>query len=134
MRRLGILVCLLLGGCGFVPTESKLFGAWQVDLLARQKIIYTFKKNHTYTMTISSQAGTLQGTWKLDGNILTTSMGSFAAYGMTNTLPAVKGLGSQKYVIVKLTASSMVWRDASLRGGLELKRVASRSRTVRPPQ
>ena len=39
---LALFVSLLLSGCGFVPTESKLAGTWQVDLARPQKIIYAF--------------------------------------------------------------------------------------------
>jgi len=123
MKRIGTMVGLLLCGCGFVPTESKLLGTWQADLPPPQKMIYVFQKDHTYTMTITGQAGAVQGTWRLDGNMLTTTMGSFAAYGMTNALPAVKGLGSQKNIIAKLTGSTMVWRGPWRRSGLNFKRV-----------
>ncbi|HWW00258.1 MAG TPA: hypothetical protein VNZ64_11225 [Candidatus Acidoferrum sp.] len=125
MKRFGILLCLLLGGCGFVPTESKLAGTWQVDLRAPHKIVYVFQKDHTYSMTITDNAGAVQGKWKLEGNLLTMRMGSFAAYGMTNPMPVVKGLSSQKNVIMRLTDSSMTWRTGFLGGRLKFKRIAT---------
>ena len=42
--------------------------------------------------------------------IITTSMGSFAACGMTNTLLSVKGLSSQKNTVTELTDSTMQTR------------------------
>ncbi len=122
---LGILLGLLFGGCGFAPTESKLAGTWQVDLPPPQKIVYTFQTNHTYTMTLTGREGALQGTWKLEGSLLSLTMKSFAAYGMTNPLPVVTGLKSQKNAIVRLTDSRMVWRTGVLGGGLKFKRLAS---------
>jgi hypothetical protein len=116
-----------------VPTESKLLGTWQADLPPPQKVIYAFQKDHTYTITITGQAGAVQGTWRLDGSMLTTTLGSFAAYGMTNALPAVKGLSSQENVIVKLTGSTMVWRDRLRGSGLQLKRGASSAAVAKPP-
>src|SRR5678809_1070520 len=76
---MALLGLLLLAGCGFVATESKLVGIWQVDLPVPQKIVYVFQKDHTYTMSITGKTGAMQGTWKLDGNLLTMTMGSFAA-------------------------------------------------------
>jgi hypothetical protein len=125
MKCFGMLVCLLLAGCGFVATENKLAGTWQVDLPPPQKIVYVFQKDHTYTMMITGQAGAMQGTWRLDGNILTMTLGSFAVYGMTNVLPSVQGLSAQKNTIVTLTDSAMDWRGAALAPGLKLKRVTS---------
>jgi len=122
---LGILLGLLFGGCGFVPTESKLAGAWQVALPPPQKIVYTFRKDHTYTMTLPGHAGALRGTWKLEGSLLTLTIKSFAAYGMTNPLPAATGFKSQKNAIVRLTDSRMVWRTGVLGEGLKFKRLAS---------
>jgi len=122
---MALLGLLLLAGCGFVATESKLVGIWQVDLPVPQKIVYVFQKDHTYTMSITGKTGAMQGTWKLDGNLLTMTMGSFAAYGVTNTLPAVPGLSAQKNNIARLTDSSMSWRTQTFGPGLKLKRLKS---------
>jgi hypothetical protein len=126
MKCVGTLFCLVLAGCGFVPSESKLVGTWQVDLPPRQKLVYTFQTNHTYTMAISGQTGVVQGTWKLSGSMLTTTMVAFSGYGMTNTLSAVKGMNSQKNAITRLTDATMVWRNF-LGAGLKLRRVATGS-------
>ncbi len=123
MNRLGILLLLLMGACGFAPNEAKLVGAWQAELRAPQKLIYAFQSNHTYSMRIAGQAGVLQGTWKLEGGMLTMTMGSFAALGMTNTLPNLSGVGSQTTIITKLTDSTMAWRSGLLGGELKFKRV-----------
>lgn len=124
---LGIWVALLLAGCGVAPTERKLVGAWQVDLPPPQAIVFAFQKDHTYTMTIGGQPGTVHGTWRLDAGVLTTTMGAFAAYGMTNALPPVKVLGGPKQIIVTLTNTKMVWRDPLHGSTLKLKRVAAAS-------
>lgn len=118
-----VLIASLLGGCGFVASESKLAGAWQVDLPTPQKIVYTFQANHTYTMRLAPRAGTLQGTWKLSGNLLTMSVTSFAADGITNPMPVVKGLSGQKNMITRLTASSMTWRTGAIGGAMKFKRL-----------
>src|ERR1035438_1245991 len=131
-RAIGALLCLILAGCGFVPTESKLLGAWQVDLPPPQKMVFDFQRDHTYTMSITGQAGAMQGTWRLDGNILTTTMRGFAAYGMTNALPPVKGLASQKNTIVRLTGSTMDWRYGMLGSALRLRRVIAGSSAGSP--
>ncbi len=120
---IGILLCLLAVGCGFVPAESKLVGTWQVDLPASQKIIYAFEKDHTSTMSVAGGSGAIQGTWKLEGSGLTTRVGSFAAYGMTNPLPVVTGFSNQKTTVVRLTDSVMVWRSGLLDGNLKFRRV-----------
>jgi hypothetical protein len=132
MKRFGILVFLLIAGCGVAPTENKLIGTWQVELPPRQKIVYTFLKDHTYTMTISGQAGSLNGTWTLESGILKTTMGSASAYGLTNAFP-LTGLSSQKNLIVKLTDSTMVWRDPLRNSGLNLKRVKPAATVTKPP-
>ena len=120
-----VLILSLVGGCGFVPTESKLGGAWQVDLQRPTKIVYAFQKDHTYTMTISAQSGAIHGKWKLEGNLLTLTMGSFVAQGMTNPLPVIKGMSTQKNVVVRLTDSNMTWRTGFLGGRLKFKRLAA---------
>ena len=127
MKRYGTLLCLLLGGCGFVATENKLVGTWQVGLPPPQKVVYVFQKDHTYAMMITGQAGAMQGTWRLDGNILTMTLGSFTVYGMSNVLPSVQGLSAQKNTIARLTDSDMDWRSVALGPGLKLKRVTSLS-------
>lgn len=125
MPGLILLVSLLLGGCGFVASESKLAGTWQVDLPTPQKIVYTFQPNHTYTMKLAPRAGAILGTWKLDGNLLTMTLGSFAADGITNPMPVMKGLSTQKNMITKLTGSSMTWRTGAIGGALKFKRLPS---------
>ncbi len=106
-----------------MPTESKLIGSWEVEAPPPKKLIYTFQKDHTYTMTVTGQAGAMQGTWRLGGNFLVMTLGSFAAYGMTNTMPVVKGMSTQKNTVVKLTDSAMAWRSVFLEPGLKFKRV-----------
>jgi hypothetical protein len=121
----GTLLCLMLVGCGFIPSESKLVGTWQVDLPPPQKMVFDFRKDHSYTMAITGQAGAMQGTWRLDGNLLTTTMGSFSVQGITTALSVPKGLTNQKYAIERLTGSSMVWRYGVLGSTLKLSRVIS---------
>ena len=131
MARAGVLygfvlsVSFLLSGCGFVPSESKLAGAWQVDLQRPTKIVYVFQKDHTYAMTISAQSGAIHGKWKLEGNLLTLTMGAFVAQGMTNPLPVIKGMNTQRNMVVRLTDSNMTWRTGFLGGRLKFKRIAS---------
>jgi hypothetical protein len=119
------VLCLLLVSCGFVPNEGKLVGAWQVDLPHTQKVIYDFRKDHTYFMTIRGHEGTSQGKWNLEGDVLTMTLTSFEAYDMTNALPMVQGLSTQKNVIVRLTGTAMVWRTGLLGGSLKFKHVTS---------
>ena len=119
------IVSFLLCGCGFVPTESKLAGSWQVELPPPHKMVYAFQKDHTYTLTITPRPGAIQGKWKLEGNVLTLTMGAFIVNGMTNALPVAKGLSSQKNVIVRLTDSNMTWRTGLLGGRLKFKRIVS---------
>ncbi len=123
MKRIGILLCLLLGGCGLVPTESKLLGSWQVDAPLPNALVYTFQKDHTYAMMVTGMAGEMGGTWRLDGNILVMTLKSFAAHGTTNTMPIVQGMNTQKNTIVKLTASAMSWRGVMLGEGPTFKRI-----------
>jgi hypothetical protein len=120
-----LFVSFILSGCGFVPTESKLAGTWQVEMAPPNRIVYAFQKDHTYTLTIGAQPGAIQGKWRLEGDVLTLTMGAFIANGMTNTLPVTKGLGTQKNVIVRLTDSSMTWRTGLLGGRLTFKRIGS---------
>lgn len=128
MNCIGIIICLLLTGCGFVVNEKQLVGTWQVDLPAPQKIIYSFKSDHTYQMILSGQIGVLQGTWRLDGNALTKTLDAFGAYGVTNAVPGMMGLSTQKIAITKLNDLKMVWRTG-LTEGMTLKRLTSGSST-----
>ncbi len=119
-------LCLLLASCGFVPSEQKLIGTWQVDLPTPKKLVYDFRTNHTYSMRIAGEAGAMQGTWKLNANVLTMTMGSFTANGMSNPLPIIKGLSTQNTAVVRLTKSSMVWRVGMVGSGLKLRRVTAK--------
>lgn len=127
MKRCQILLVLLLGGCGSSLNESKLVGGWEADLPAPKRITYVFHNDHTYEMRVAGQAGSIQGNWKLEGATLEISLKSFGAYGMTNDLPALNALNSQKQKvrIAKLDDSIMVWRSGIevTGGGLKLKRV-----------
>jgi hypothetical protein len=73
---IGALLRLTLASRGSVPSESNLVGTWQVGLPHRQKMVFDFQRNHTYTLAMTGQAGALQGTGMLDGNILTTMVKS----------------------------------------------------------
>ena len=126
-----LFVSFLLCGCGYVPTESKLVGSWQVVVPPPHKMVYTFQKDHTYTLTISPSPGAIQGKWKLEGNVLSLTMGAFIANGMTNAMPVAKGLSTQKNVILRLTDSNMTWRTGLLGGRLKFKRTVSPSQNPR---
>jgi hypothetical protein len=102
-----------------------------VELPPPHKMVYAFQKDNTYTLTITPRPGAIQGKWKLEGNVLTLTMGAFIVNGMTNTLPVAKGLSSQKNVIVRLTDSNMTWRTGLLGGRLKFKRVISPSQNPR---
>ena len=115
-----------------MPRESKLAGSWQVDLSRPTRIVYAFQKDHTYTLTLSAHSGAIHGNWKLDGNLLTLTMSSVVASGMTNPLPVLKGMSTQKNVIVRLTDSSMTWRTGLLGGRLKFKRIASPPPAAQP--
>ncbi len=69
MKPLAMMLCVLLASCGYVPTESKLVGSWQVVMPAGapQTVIFAFQKDHTYSMTLRGVPGVAQGTWRLDG-------------------------------------------------------------------
>jgi len=122
---MALLGLLLVGGCGFVATESKLVGIWQVDLPVPQKIVYVFQKDHTYTMSLGGKTGAMQGTWKLDGNLLTIDDGVIRGLRNNKRAAPVPGLGTQRNNIARLTDSSMSWRSQTFGPGLKLKRLKS---------
>ena len=129
---LSILLSCLLGGCGFVPRESKLVGSWQAELPAPVRLVYTFHEDHTYTMTIAGQGGSINGRWKLEANLLSHTPDSFSAGSVTSALPAVPGIDpQQRLIIVRLTDSVLVWRSSPLEKELRFKRI-NPSSSARP--
>ena len=57
MKHFRILLCFLLVGCGFVPSESKLVGTWQIDVLPARKVFYVFRQDHTYAVITPGRRG-----------------------------------------------------------------------------
>jgi hypothetical protein len=127
-----VLLCtisaVLLGGCGGPVSENKLIGSWQLTLggpSGPPGPVFTYNSDHTMTMTLPNpgvfQNQAMLGVWKLEGSILTTTIGSMTNnYGAspTGSVPA----NVEKVSITKLTDSVMVWKGSVLSSSATLRR------------
>ena len=122
----GPLLMVLLISCGLRPSESKLVGTWQLGENARQQTTYELRADHTYSIKVSAQSGSMDGKWRLEGNVLTTTVESLSAFGLSTAPPTPRGTVFQRVLIVSLNDNSMVWRNSRLSSPIKLKRVTAR--------
>lgn len=119
-----LVLCPLYVGCDTKVVPGRVVGVCQVDLPAPQKLIYAFRTDGTYKMTMTGTPGALAGSWRIDGRQLVMTMRNFTAAGTTIGFSTVPNQGLQRHTVARLTGSSMVWSKSPLERGLHLKRLA----------
>ena len=120
------LTALLATGCGGPVKEAKLVGSWQVSAPVPNGMVFTYGKDHTAALTFPSVPGirgaAMLGTWKLEGNLLVTTIGSMTnSYG-TSPAGSIPG-NAETVTVVKLTDSVMVWRKGLFGECVTLRRM-----------
>ena len=91
-----LVLCPLYVGCDTKVVPGRVVGVWQVDLPAPQKLIYAFRTNGTYKMTMTGTPGALAGSWRIDGRQLVMTMSNFTAAGTTIGFSTVPNQGLQR--------------------------------------
>jgi hypothetical protein len=115
-----LVVSITLTSCGKSVPESSLIGSWEPDLAARKNLIFTYRQDHTWTMSRSDRSalsGQMTGSWNLKGKTLTSYTTSVTNEFGTLALPG--GPIEDVVSIVALTESNMVWRGE--RDGIKLR-------------
>jgi hypothetical protein len=121
----------LLGGCGPSVSENKLIGSWQLEVggpSGPPGPVFAYNTDHTMTMTLPNPGGfqnqAMLGVWKLEGSMLTTTIGSMTNnYGASPTGSVPPNV--EKVRIAKLTESVMVWEGSALSSSATLRRKSS---------
>jgi len=118
---------LFLGCSRYVRVqEGKLLGSWQLDTPSKSGLIYTYNKDHTYTITLAGEKHfggfATHGRWELTGDVLISDE-EFASNTNTTARPINFPVNSEKVTIFELSDSIMVWGSNPLSGKFTLRRV-----------
>jgi hypothetical protein len=119
-----LVLCPLYLGCDAKVLPGGVVGVWQVDLPAPQKLIYAFRSDGTYKMTITGIPGALAGSWRIDGRQLVMTVSNFTAVGTAIGFSTVPSQAVDRHTVARLTRSTMVWSKSPLQRGVHLKRLA----------
>jgi hypothetical protein len=123
---LTITLVFLLAGCGRSIQESKVVGSWQVYLNPKRAIIYTYRKDHSWTLTVTgrkfSEDTAVIGDWRLNGDQLVTVMRAVTNNNLAEIF-SIAMFNNATNRIVELSDSVMIWRNEGQWRGFKLKRI-----------
>jgi hypothetical protein len=78
-----VWVWMLAFGCGGASASPDVVGCWKT--VSQHDVTECFRADGTYTLD-SSRIGQHEGTWALDGDQMTVTVGSFSSETFTATL------------------------------------------------
>ncbi len=120
------IATIFAGGCEQSIQEASLIGSWRLDGPVRNRVVFTYYKDHTTSLTLPGvkrlQGSAVLGTWRLEGQVLVTVIGGIA--GPLGTSSVGMPTNEQRVTITKLTASIMVWQNGVFGKKTTLRRMA----------